>query len=183
VIDLTSHNGCLLFDVQSDQSSRLKLHDKLFRKSLPNAHTACSRCISRFAVTADMFIGGVRFTFHIGQSCRSSGISEIQLDLVALQILLAHLTGTEDPVIGVGRALGKACDVMSIRLKLKPKDSIDEVLALTKATVCSAQQHSHVPIQTLLNPLNVSKQSLIHQVTYNWQGESSDTLRDVTIFY
>ncbi|EAT87286.1 hypothetical protein SNOG_04895 [Parastagonospora nodorum SN15] len=53
---------------------------------------------------------------------------------------------------------------MSVRLKLKPKDSIDGALALTKATVCSAQQYSHVPIQTLLNALNGPKQSLIYEL-------------------
>lgn len=77
--------------------------------------------------------------------------------LVVLQILLAHLTGTEDLVIGIGRTLGSTSGVMPIHLKLNLKDSLEEVLALTKATLRSAQQYSHVPIQTLLHTLKVSK--------------------------
>jgi hypothetical protein len=65
-------------------------------------------------------------------ACVKKTHSEMHIGLVALQILLAHLTGAEDIVIGIGRTIGNRSEIMLLRLKASPESSFEQALGSTK---------------------------------------------------
>jgi hypothetical protein len=65
-------------------------------------------------------------------ACVKKTHSEMHIGLVALQILLAHLTGAEDIVIGIGRTIGNRSEIVLLRLKASPESSFEQALGSTK---------------------------------------------------
>jgi hypothetical protein len=120
---------------------------------------------------------------HIQFNSRLRGQSDMHLGLVALQVLLAHLAGTPDLVIGMGRTLGNKSDIMPRRFKFSLADSPEEVFRKTKATLYASRAFAHVRIPSLLSALNVSKQSSLHQVTFDWLANSTRSVKDDAVFF
>jgi hypothetical protein len=62
---------------------------------------------------------------------------------------------------------GNKSDVMPRRFKLSLDDSPEEVFRRAKATLIRSRECADVPLPSLLSALDVSKQLLVHQVTYD----------------
>ncbi|KAF1849625.1 acetyl-CoA synthetase-like protein, partial [Cucurbitaria berberidis CBS 394.84] len=109
--------------------------------------------------------------------------TEMHFGLAALQVLLMHLTGAEDFVIGIGRTVGNKSDVMPVRFKADLEKSFEELLALTKETLRRVGRYLHVPVKSLLSALEVSRQTLLHQVTFDWLPNSIHGSQSMDMYF
>ncbi|KAI4920683.1 uncharacterized protein J4E92_008326 [Alternaria infectoria] len=122
-------------------------------------------------------------SFGIRFMCDDYEHSGVSFGLAALQILLTQLTGTDDFVIGLGRALKGKGDTMPVRFKGDSQHTSNELLEQTKATMGVSRRYLHVPVKNLLSELNISKPTLLHQVTFDWIASAYPTSPTTDMYF
>ncbi|CAA9964017.1 hybrid NRPS/PKS enzyme [Pyrenophora teres f. maculata] len=120
-------------------------------------------------------------SFNIRFLCQNNGYSEVHFGLAALQALLVHLTEAKDFVIGLGRVLGPKRDIMPVRFKCDSGHPSQQLLEKTVATMKDARIFLYEPLKVLLAELGNPKETLLHQVTFNWllDGQSAEGSTDM----
>jgi acyl-CoA synthetase (AMP-forming)/AMP-acid ligase II len=121
-------------------------------------------------------------SFDIRFMCDTYEHLRANFGLTALQVLLTQLTGTDDFVIGLGRAFKGKRDIIPVRFKGNSQETSNQLLEQTKATMELSQQYRQEPVENLLSELNISKQKLLHQVTFDWIDDAQPT-SETTDFY
>jgi hybrid polyketide synthase/nonribosomal peptide synthetase ACE1 len=121
-------------------------------------------------------------SFDIRFMCDTYEHSRTNFGLTALQVLLTQLSGTDDFVIGLGRAFKGKRDIIPVRFKGSPQQTSNQLLEQTTATMELSQQYRQEPVENLLSELNISKQKLLHQVTFDWIDDAQPT-SGTTDFY
>lgn len=114
-------------------------------------------------------------SFDIRFMCDNYEQSWANFGLAALQILLIQPTGTDDFVIGLGRALKGKGDTMPVRFKGDLQHTFNQLSEQTKATMNLSRRYVYEPVKNLLSELNISKQTLLHQVTFDWIARTYPT--------
>ncbi|KAH7094376.1 hypothetical protein FB567DRAFT_1962 [Paraphoma chrysanthemicola] len=122
-------------------------------------------------------------TMNLRMACMVAEHTEMHFGLVAFQILLMHLTGAVDLVVGIGRTVVSKRDVVPIRFQAGLNRSLQYLLDNTKATLKSSRDYSHVSVKALLSALDVSRQHLLHQVSYDWLTTSFESARNIEVYF
>jgi non-ribosomal peptide synthetase component F len=114
---------------------------------------------------------------------QDNAIKKMHLGLAALQGLLTQLIRTVDFVIGLGRVLKDAADVMPVRFKGSVCHTGEKLLEQTRNTIWDSHRYMHEPVKTLLKELGISRQTLLHQVSYNWLSNATNRTHDTDIYF
>jgi hypothetical protein len=121
-------------------------------------------------------------TMKIRFACFNNVYSEMHISLVTLQILLMHMTGAEDLIVGTSRTVARQTEIVPRHLVGGKHKTVLELVEDTKRTLYSANGYCNVHVGSLLHALGVSEQSLLHQVSFDWIEDPHHSFQDMGLY-